>query len=256
MCCILHRPKGAKEIPTSNIESIIDINEDGWGISYIKNGQLQTVKSMEMEDAIVKIRELEKENIEFLFHARYATHGDKNLANCHPYKIINGVLFHNGKITVHQRDLARSDTYYFSLKVNKYIRKNKPIEEIIKKFEKEIGPSRLAFMTNTGEVIKFGTWHEEDTCFYSKLNWKWPAKSYYGYGGYTDYDYVTPKTYTYDGYKEALKSCENNKMIYSHDVKHMSEFDLIALASKFPSFCAEYLVRVNPFKPNNKPFNS
>lgn len=246
MCCIIHRLKNSKAIPDSNIESIIDINSHGWGISYMENTELQIVKSMEMDNAVVKIRELEKKNIEFLFHARFATHGDKNIANCHPYEINDGVLFHNGKIDIHQRSVSLSDTYYFSLKVNKFLRKNKSFEYIVKLFSKALGPSRLAFMTNSGTVLKFGTWHEEDTCFYSKLNWKWSAKSYYGYGVYNDVNYGKSDKYVFNAYKETLKCCEDGKILYKAAVSSLSEFDLIALALKFPSFCADYLIRQNP----------
>jgi hypothetical protein len=254
MCCIIHRPTGAKEIPDSTIEEIIRINPHGWGVSYMKNNKLQIEKSMEMSAVKDKIRGLEKEDLEFIFHARWATHGDKNLVNCHPFKIKNGALFHNGRINVYCRDKGFSDTFFFSQKVSKYLRKNKSYDWIVNKFKSEIGQSRLAFMTFQGEITKYGTWHEEEEVFYSKLNWK--SSSRYSGGCCDDYELYP---YGYPGmlnsgnspgymtgqsaFEEALDLCKKGTIIYTGLIKKLSERELILIASKFPKAAAEVMAR-------------
>lgn len=255
MCCIIHRPKDAKEISElDKLRPIIRINSDGWGVSYFQNGALQTIKSLDMSKAIEKVRELESENIEFLFHARYATHGDKNLANCHPYNLNNGVLFHNGKIDIPCQNKKLSDTHYFSLRINKWFNKHKSIDWILNRYKKNIGPSRFAVMSNDGTISKFGNWHEVDGCNYSKLDWRWDDWGT-GYAGgysagynrkYTDYQYEKHMWSTIrDPFEEMLENCKNDKMIFNYLAKQLSGRQLTALAMKYPKLCAEFLSRTH-----------
>ena len=248
MCCIIHRLKDSKSIPTSNIDLIIDKNPHGWGISYIKNGILQIEKSMNMEAAVVKIKQLEDENIEFLFHARYATHGEKNLQNCHPYDLNNGVMFHNGTIDIRCRNKHLSDTHYFSLKVNKYLRKKKSLEWIIKKLSSQIGKSRLAFMLDTGEILKFGDWQELDGNFYSKLTWKSCHSLYWncyetwencGYNNKTS----SLSIFNNSVFEDCIERCKARKILLTYAVNKLTEDELITLAIRFPDACAEYIKR-------------
>ncbi|MCZ2442248.1 MAG: class II glutamine amidotransferase [Flavobacteriales bacterium] len=122
MCCIIHRPKGAPQIKEEYIRSIIIWNGDGWGISYHNGNDIVISKSLDMKKVISKIRDLEKKDVEFLFHARYATHGKKDLINCHPYQVKPGVLFHNGTINTYIYDEDKSDTWHFAKLLNKRIK--------------------------------------------------------------------------------------------------------------------------------------
>lgn len=260
MCCILHRPKGASKIAESNLKAINRINDDGWGISYIKDGILKVVKSMDMDEATKQIRELEEQDIEFLYHARYATHGDKIVENCHPYNLCNGVMFHNGKIDVHCQNKKFSDTFYFSKKADKFLKKGKTLDWLIKKFEANIGESRLAFMNNDGTIEKFGEWHDVDGCQYSKLNWQYTTSSssdshwWDGYGGYTKYTNVGKSAkesarvlFGLHDEGAAMKRCvenaERDKMFYTYVVRELSDVEMIKLAVTYPKLCAEYLSR-------------
>lgn len=255
MCCIIHRKKDTKEIPTSNLEKIIKVNSDGWGISYMKGKELVVIKSLEMGDAIKQVRELEDANVEFLFHARYTTHGDNTIANCHPYKLVNGVMFHNGKINIHCRDKRMSDTYYFSLRMNKFLKRKRSIDQVVSKFQRIIGPSRLAFMTNDGEVLKFGEWHEENGCSYSKLNWKhvysqsaWEKYDEY-YAGYNSHGSTSQPmfpsmndvTKNDNLFTEVMDKCRKGKCVYTYEAKALSHKELTILARVFPKAAAEML---------------
>lgn len=257
MCCIIHRPKGAKEISLSDLERLIKVNSDGWGTSYFKDGHIKVRKSLNMDEAIAQVRELEKEDVEFLFHVRYATHGLVTLENCHPFNLTDGVMFHNGKINVYCRDKKMSDTYYFSLKVNRFFRKNKSLDWIINKFSTNLGASRTAFMSDKGEIVKFGKWHERDGCFYSKPVYTY--STYSGYEGYYDgygYDWKNPgakhiqSIQSITGARKkrsmfdiVMDACRSGVILYRYQVLELSAPELLSLAEEFPETCAEYVSR-------------
>lgn len=174
MCCIIHRPKDASKVHLSDLEKIIRKNPDGWGISYIRDGELFVEKSIDMTKAIDAIRKAEELNVEFLFHARWATHGEKNEKNCHPFPIHNGVMFHNGKMDLKGWNQKMSDSWHFSHKVTKLLqKKKKSLDFVTDKFKHLIRDSRLAFMLQDGTIIKYGKWHTIGGSFFSKLDWQY-----------------------------------------------------------------------------------
>lgn len=174
MCCIIYRPKDAPEIKKDYIEKIIAKNPHGWGLAFSDKKDVFVQKSLVMDEAIEQIRRLEKKNIEFLFHARWATHGDKDLENCHPYDLTKGVLFHNGKIDIKCHNKKMSDTWHFSKVINKRLKRHgKSLNWIFERYKKMIGDSRLAAMSKDGNIVLHGNWHEIDGCKYSKTSWKY-----------------------------------------------------------------------------------
>lgn len=174
MCCIIYRPKDAPEIKKEYIEKIVKKNPHGWGIAYSDKKEVFVSKSLEMNKAIDEIRRLEKLNIEFLFHARWATHGDKDLQNCHPYDLPEAVLFHNGKINIKCPNKKMSDTWHFCNVIKKRVKRHKKsFQWIINRYKNIIGDSRLAFISKNGDVLLHGKWEELEGCKYSKVNWKY-----------------------------------------------------------------------------------
>lgn len=249
MCCIIHRLKDSDPIKEDNLKAIIKVNPDGWGISYVKDGVLKVRKSLEMDLALQQIRELEKENIEFLFHARYATHGKVIELNCHPYDLDDGVMFHNGKIDIKCRNKKFSDTYYFAKLVNKLLGQRKSLEWIMSNFKSKIDNSRFAFMHKDGTITKFGEWHDVDGNLFSKINWKWEARKY-GYSSYGVYDWTDwdespgqPVTSNYDdAFEKIVKNCEDNLDLYNFLLKKLSDEELIKIAIHYPKLCAKHLL--------------
>ena len=100
------------------IKDIYETNPDGIGIMYGTSKGLKVVKVLPktVAEATDFIRKLPKDDRELALHWRWATHGDKNMDNCHPYDIIPGyvALMHNGVLhTGNDADKSKSDTWHF-----------------------------------------------------------------------------------------------------------------------------------------------
>lgn len=97
-------------------------NPHGFGFSIDTGSEIITERSMSARKSINRFLELREQypNGYAMWHARYATHGVKNEANCHPFKVGNSsgydtYLAHNGvlDISIHKQD-KRSDTRVFA----------------------------------------------------------------------------------------------------------------------------------------------
>jgi len=239
MCCIIYRQKGTKLIKKDNLEKVIRKNPHGWGVCYIENGEVKEYKSLKMEDAFNTVRKLEEADIEFLFHVRWATKGEKSLQNCHPYKYSNGFLFHNGtmeKIEMWKKEM--SDSWHFTFYLDKQLRKyRQPLKESLDALSDKIGESRLAIMEKDGSVHLYGKWHEIDGCLYSKKDWMIE----YVYNN-NNYHYTRGKQSYYDNWDEFInydKHIENKNDDF--DIDSMSVTQVFDLVKSKPREMAEFL---------------
>lgn len=95
-------------------------NPHGYGFAIIAGDKIITERSMSAKKSIRRFLELRKQypNGYAMWHARYATHGVKNEANCHPFQVGNDPLSyvaHNGVLdTFIDKDDKRSDTRVFA----------------------------------------------------------------------------------------------------------------------------------------------
>lgn len=142
MCVIICRDPGI-EIPHDKLESASIVNPDGYGISIIDRGKLETIKEAVPNKAATIIKRLEdaKDHKVFL-HLRFKTHGDINLDNCHPFTVyaddtrtIN--MMHNGVISDFSSGYNGkfSDTFHFN-------------ESILKPIVSKLLPYHLAHNTS------------------------------------------------------------------------------------------------------------
>lgn len=96
-------------------------NPHGFGFSIDTGTEIITERSMSARKSINRFLELRAQypNGYAMWHARYATHGVKNEANCHPFRVggtgYDTYLAHNGvlDINIHKQD-KRSDTRVFA----------------------------------------------------------------------------------------------------------------------------------------------
>lgn len=94
-------------------------NPDGFGWAVHLLDRIITGHSMDASVALDTYQEAVEANPGYasMFHARYATHGTTDLANCHPFQVgstTGTVLAHNGIIPSAPREKDRSDTRWFA----------------------------------------------------------------------------------------------------------------------------------------------
>lgn len=95
-------------------------NPHGFGFAIVADGKIISERSMSYKKSIARFLELREQYPEgyAMWHARYATHGVKNEANCHPFQVGGSdltYLAHNGilDVDIPQGD-KRSDTRVFA----------------------------------------------------------------------------------------------------------------------------------------------
>ncbi len=113
MCLIIHRPKSAT-IPPDYLANASRVNPDGWGVMWQSKGTIKITQGMGpgLDKAVQAAG-----HHPCAVHLRYATHGKKNVANCHPFPILKGAyaIMHNGVInTVPIVKEDRSDSWHWA----------------------------------------------------------------------------------------------------------------------------------------------
>jgi glutamine amidotransferase len=95
-----------------------DFNDDGHGFAIVTPGRLVVRHGMDSHRLIERFGEFRAQNPDgpALFHSRFATHGTRGRANCHPFRVGHDprtVLAHNGILPRRVRPKGndrRSDT--------------------------------------------------------------------------------------------------------------------------------------------------
>lgn len=121
MCVIICRDPGIV-VPPEKIESAALVNPDGYGISVIDRGKLETIKEATPNKATTIIKRLEDAKDQKVFlHLRFRTHGEINVENCHPYEVYTDnenviQMMHNGVLHDFSSgyNAKMSDTYNFN----------------------------------------------------------------------------------------------------------------------------------------------
>lgn len=156
MCLAIYKPARAV-IPTEHLYNGYEANSNGCGFAYSEKGKLYIVKGLfSFNEFIKKYRE--KEQFPMLIHFRWATHGNTNTLNCHPFDVLNGkyALIHNGVLPIHCTIEELSDTGNFTKMViepmlNDDFNPRKPAFRFL--MEQAIGTNnKIALMSAKGEV--------------------------------------------------------------------------------------------------------
>lgn len=125
MCVIIRRDPGII-IPEEKIWSACEVNPDGYGLSVIDRGKIETIKIFDptgnKASDILKRLEDAKDQKVFL-HLRYNTAGANSTDNCHPFKSFDDGPFeiqfmHNGTLTSFKENKdGSSDTALFNQRI-------------------------------------------------------------------------------------------------------------------------------------------
>lgn len=119
MCLLVVCSPGS--IPSrADLERGACANPHGYGFAMVVGGKIHRYRTMSRKKAVSKFLDMRTQYPEgyAIWHARYATHGVKNEANCHPFQVGDDedtVLAHNGVLDTHiESGDRRSDTRIFA----------------------------------------------------------------------------------------------------------------------------------------------
>jgi len=158
MCLLVTREVNSTWQPSSEEQfNAWSSNPHGFGAAWIsRKGVLLYQKTMKQKDVAGIIKSIPKGS-PCLLHWRMATHGVRNLANCHPWP-----CFGNNWVGAHYGVLRRQPLVDGLTDSESYLRGLDGTEPNIKQIEEDVdalGYGKLAFLSNKGEIRIA---HEED----------------------------------------------------------------------------------------------
>lgn len=195
--CVIIVNKDGKKLPHGVVARAMAINPDGFGIAYL-DGEKEVIKTMDYKQAFDHVQS----GRPYVAHFRYTTRGATNLSNCHPFPSGDGVMFHNGTISVPTKD-DQVDSQVIANLVG-------DMDPVKRKMVLELTDSRFVRVTN-GEVEIFNenNFINHHGVLYSKNN-VLTGKLIAVYGtlrkGYGNHSYLNSATYigsghTFDKYR-------------------------------------------------------
>jgi len=155
MCLIIDKPEGTS-VPETWLHNAVKNNDDGWGIMWSENGKVRVEKGFKFRGLRKWADKLTEKHA--LIHCRLATSGKKNIENCHPYPVGNGIwMMHNGIISIPSEHDDWSDTKHFAEYCVRPMLMKYPAMYGTPLFEGLLGyfvgtGNKLAFMNAEGEV--------------------------------------------------------------------------------------------------------
>lgn len=199
MCIICCKKKGIAMPTDEMIEQMWDANRDGAGIAWSENNIVHIEKGfMTLEDIKKHLRTLsghvDMTAIPMLMHFRIATHGGISPQNTHPFPVVGKyrhmkklsyttdlAVVHNGIIPI-KADNGVSDTMTYINKRLSKIKASNPefytSKKTMKRIEREIS-SKMAFLTDDGEIYTIGNFIEEDGLLFSNGSYKKTTYDFY-----------------------------------------------------------------------------
>ena len=155
MCLIINRTKDS-QVNWQAMERAARRNPDGYGVSYTNKQGLQTFKSMEWTEVRSVATRLEFQNLPFIMHMRFATHGAVTVDNCHPFDLQSHdtVMMHNGMIDTIDVPWGESDSRVLAEFLNEHMSRDFLNDDVSIELIEEVLDSRnkLVFMDGEGNV--------------------------------------------------------------------------------------------------------
>jgi len=201
MCFLIASPEG--KIPKQKYLKRAEIdNSDGWGIAYKNTDKNSITIHKGINPGGWRKYLYATKGQPYILHFRFATSGDIDTKNCHPF-VCNGigVLAHNGIINIKLTDPSKSDTWHFTKELENDVRKNKldiSDKETIKFLEMYVGSSnKISIMQYNGNIIilnqqaghwKKGIWYSKNPTHLGYISTKVSYKDYYSDYVFDDYE--------------------------------------------------------------------
>ena len=196
MCLALYKPAKAK-LNQDDMRTAFKANPDGAGFAYYDPSLKRVVIQrgyFTFNDLWADLTPIMDDNCPLILHYRWATHGDINVENCHPFQLTDGALIHNGIISGMGTSKYKSASKYYTPPVGKTCADmecsddrsdtREFVEDYLadmgvselraakKLIEHTIGYSKLVTIHNDGSVIIFnessghwrnGVWYSNDS---------------------------------------------------------------------------------------------
>jgi predicted glutamine amidotransferase len=183
--CIAALIKPGANITDVTMHKMANANRNGLGIGFLreyergKGVEVCTDKGLFNSDEwVTRFRAIQKavgHKSPIILHARIATLGRVSQDNCHPFKIKDGLLAHNGSMwyTASGRTAIKSDTRELAERMHN----NFVYEDIMqdkKRVENSLGHNKLILLFNDYRYIilneELGSW--TDDVWFSNPHWK------------------------------------------------------------------------------------
>ena len=183
MCIAIYKPAG-RNIPRSTLARCWSRHPHGAGFAVPNNqGGIKIRKSMSWQGFYKAWAEDAHVDRPMVVHFRYATHGARNIRNCHPHRVSRDlVMIHNGVIRRMTRYATskKSDTSAFVERVLKDL----SVETVysdggVRLLQDYVGNSKLVFLDSAGrpQIVgeEKGTW--EGGLWYSNKTYRRPLRT-------------------------------------------------------------------------------
>lgn len=169
MCLIVYKPEGRK-FDRTVITDAMWSNGDGWGLMWVVNGKIKTLKSVSMDTLFSTLNKLNEESFAMSLHLRQATHGPIIKDNCHPFvsPCKEFAMMHNGVVSYTKMEGTESDTRAFCRETAWPLMTALGYEAAHDAIDlADRSGSRLIFVNRAGRFLTTGKWYERDGLNYS-----------------------------------------------------------------------------------------
>lgn len=151
MCLIIASQNGVLE-GYQIVRRGFEDNPDSWGIMRSNGRRVDVDRGFtwaEFERAYAKLN-----GDPYVIHFRFATHGGRDLANCHPFKVSNRLyMAHNGIINIKQENPRMSDTWHYAKRLRYQGITDANLPDSVPMIRAEIGRgNKIAFLSSAGAI--------------------------------------------------------------------------------------------------------
>ncbi|NBV87900.1 MAG: hypothetical protein EBR88_00020 [Betaproteobacteria bacterium] len=184
MCLAIYKP--ADTLPDwESYANGFRRNDDSWGFAAVKDGALVIERGLHSFGEFRAAFE-PYSDCQAIIHFRYATHGDVDLDNAHPFLVSEDLaVIHNGIIDIECGTKGKSDTWHFVQGVLKVLNEGDPEfyakPHILSAMGTSIGGNKLVFLRANGDYAICNEQQGEtvaDGHWYSNTGYRW-------FGGYS-----------------------------------------------------------------------